>query len=105
MVVDLAVERDPHAPVLVGHGLGAARDVDDRQPAVSEADRSFDPQPLTIGPPVAQDIPHALEPRLVDGLVRIQADDADNPTHGGYALRSPGRSSARSATGCRRLGS
>ena len=86
MVVDLAVEDDPHAPVLVAHRLGAAFDVDNREPAKSEPDMPVDPQSLSVGPPVAQHVPHQLEPRLVDGLERIQADDADDSAHGARSL-------------------
>ena len=36
LVVELAVVGDPDRAVLVGHGLGAAGQVDDRQPAMPE---------------------------------------------------------------------
>ena len=82
MVVDLAVVDDPDALVLVRHRLSTARDVDDRQAAVSEADRPVDPEPLTVRSPMAQHVPHALQTRLVDGLSWIQIDDANDPAHG-----------------------
>ena len=41
VVVDLAVEGDPHRPVLVRHRLVAGDQVHDRQPAMRECDRSI----------------------------------------------------------------
>src|SRR5207249_3344996 len=89
VVVDLAIQDDPHALILVGHGLGAPLEVHDREAPVAEADRPLDPQSLAVRPAMAQDVPHPLEPRLVDGLERIQADDADDPAHTRTTPRSP----------------
>ena len=51
LVVELAVVGDPDRAVLVGHRLGAAGDVDDRQPAMSERRRSVDSRnPSPSGP-------------------------------------------------------
>jgi len=52
VVVDLPVKDDPYAAVLVGHGLGAARDVDDREPPEAEPHVALGPQPLAVGPAV-----------------------------------------------------
>src|SRR5882672_7320689 len=89
VVVDLTVEDDPHAAVLVGHGLSTALDVDDREAPEAQAHVALAPQPLAVGSAVAQDVSHDLQARLVHGLEWIQTDDADDAAHGARLLRSP----------------
>jgi hypothetical protein len=48
---------------------------------VTEPDRAFDQEPLAVGAPMAEDITHELEARLLDDLSRIQLDDTDDPAH------------------------
>jgi hypothetical protein len=82
MVVDLAVERDPHAAVLVGHRLLACgAHVDDREPAVREPNRTIDEQATAIRASVAEDIAHAPKTIGVDGLSRVEVDDAGKSAH------------------------
>jgi len=40
MVVELSIEDDPDPPILVGHGLGAALEVDNAEAPVAERHRS-----------------------------------------------------------------
>ena len=82
MIVDLAVVDDPEALVLVRHRLVAEGGVDDREPPVGKSDRPLEPQPLTIGPPMANHVAHALEPRLVHRLAGDKLQNARNATHG-----------------------
>ena len=82
MVINLAVVDDPHGPVFVGHWLVASGHVHDRQPTHPKPHRPPDPEPLAVGPAVAQHIAHPLEAWFIHGLPRIQLDDADDPAHG-----------------------
>jgi len=52
---------------------------------MTERDPGRDVEPFAVRPAVVQHVPHALEPRPVDGFPRIQADDADDPAHGRVA--------------------
>src|SRR2546421_3771641 len=81
VVVDLAIVDDPHRPILVSHRLTASEYVDNREPAHPQPYRSPDPQPLAVGPPVAQDVPHALQTCFVHGFPRVQLDDPHDPAH------------------------
>src|SRR2546426_366961 len=76
VVVDLAVVGDPDALVLVRHRLMPRRHVHDGQAAVTQAGRSVHPEPLAVRPPMAEDVTHPLEPRLVRGFLGIEPDDA-----------------------------
>jgi len=82
VVVDLAVEDEPHGAVLVGQGLPARLgEVDDGEPPVAEPDRhpTFVPQedPRRIGPPVGHDVRHASKDRLVDPAAVCRHRPAD----------------------------
>src|SRR5689334_25238842 len=82
MVVNFAVVSDPQRAVFVGHRLMAAGEIDDREAAVAEADRTIDPGAGAVGSAMAQGVAHPLKPRFVDLPVWSQLDDADNPAHG-----------------------
>src|SRR5439155_1761293 len=79
--VDFAIVDAPHRSILVGHRLTAAEHIHDREPAHPQAHRSLDPQPLAVGPAVAQHVPHPLETRLVHGVPLVQFDDPHDPAH------------------------
>src|SRR5574341_742739 len=67
VVVDLAVEHDLDAVVLVGHGLVRdGRQVDDREAAVPQADLPVrrDPSPSTVRAAMDHGVPHLDEVRL-----------------------------------------
>ena len=82
VVVDLAVEGDPHAAVLVGHRLLAGRaDVDDGETPVREADGAVDEQTGAVGTAMAQHIAHPAEAIDLNGLTRVEVNDAGKATH------------------------
>ena len=81
VVVDFAIVDDPHRSILVGHRLTASEHIHNREPAHPQAHRSLDPQPLAVGPAVAQHVPHPLETRLVHGVPLVQFDDPHDPAH------------------------
>ena len=54
VVVDLAVEQDPVAAPVVGEGLRAALDVDDRQPVERQDGAAVRPHRGVVGPAVVQ---------------------------------------------------
>src|SRR6185437_8523110 len=102
VVVDLAVVDEPDALVLVRHRLRAARQVDDREPPVAEANRAVEPQPLAVGAAMAQRLAHALHAGAVHALARVQPDDAGDSTHAGSTRISAGSSSGTSSVTNRR---
>ena len=57
------------------------RHVHDREAPVAKSDRPVDPQALPVGAAVAQHVAHALEPRLVDRLRRVELDDTGDAAH------------------------
>ena len=61
LVVKLAVIRDPDRAVLVGHRLGAAGQVDDREPAVPERGGAVDVEAVAVGPSVGERRRHPRE--------------------------------------------
>src|SRR5207249_1133352 len=82
VIIDLAVVSDPDRLVLVCHRLMPAGHVHDRQPPMAQPYRPLHPEPLTVRPPVAQNVAHALHARLLHGLPQVQADDAGDAAHG-----------------------
>src|SRR2546422_1009576 len=72
MVVDLAVVDDPDSLILVRHRLVTTGHVNDRQPPVSEPDRTFDQETLAVWPSMPEHVAHPLETCFVHGLTRIQ---------------------------------
>jgi len=95
-VVDLAVEDDPDAPVLVGDRLIAAGEVDDGEPSHAEtgaigaggigagrtgAPSAEDASPLAVGSPMRNDVIHALEHVGRDRAAGSQTVDADYAAH------------------------
>ncbi len=98
VVVDFAVVDDPRGPILVGHRLTASGHIHDGEPAHAEPHGAFDPEPLPVGPAVAQDVAHPLEAHLVHGFPRVQLDDADDPAHQKAATRGARRADSRAVT-------
>ena len=81
VIVDLAIVIEHLAAIGREHRLVARRrQVDDRQPAMAEADAALavDPDALVIRSPV---LDRARHPREQLGLRRIQREYACNPTH------------------------
>src|SRR5476649_2399746 len=72
VVVDLTVEDDPGVSVVCRHWLSTARDIDDREPPMGEADGTFGPHAFTIGTTVAENVAHRAEAFDVNRLIRIE---------------------------------
>ena len=68
LVVELAVVGDPDRAVFVGHRLGAAGHVDDRQPAMPERSRSLTIKTVAIGPAMGEGCRHPLDDRAIGRL-------------------------------------
>jgi hypothetical protein len=58
VVVDFAVKNDPDSPILVGHRLMAAPDIDNRQPTMAEPYLRICERPRVIGPPMGKGVAH-----------------------------------------------
>jgi len=110
VVVDLAVEDDSAAVVLVSHRLPAERrEVDDREPVVTERGPVVELEPLPVGPAVGERLDHALQARAICvGIEPRGRDKTGDPAHS--AVRPPPspqhrrRSVARSRVARRALG-
>jgi len=61
IVVDLAVEDDPRAAVLVVNRLRSAFEIDDREAAHSEADRAVDVKAVVVGTAMPDRVAHAQQ--------------------------------------------
>ena len=85
MVVDLAVEEDPHAAVLVRHRLHCrVVEVDDREAPVPEADRAVvrDPGPASVGPAMVHRLAHPGDVLLGDTEVATaEGENAGDAAH------------------------
>ncbi len=68
LVVQLSVVRDPDRAVLVGHRLGAAGQVDDRQPTMPQGRRTGAVESIAIGPAMRQRGRHPLDDRAIRPL-------------------------------------
>src|SRR2546428_8315472 len=75
----------------------AARHVNNREPAVSEANGPVGEESLAVRPPVTQHVAHPLEPRFLHGVPGVQLNDACEAAH----LRDLGDSYERSSWGKR----
>ena len=81
IVVDLAVERDPDGPGLVGKGLATGREPYNAQTAVPESDPRLDMRTIFVGPTVDQQAFHHLDVARVDGFVLVKAVDTADSAH------------------------
>ena len=81
VVVDLAVLHDDDAAVLVRDRLVASGQIDDRQPACGDPDRSVEMRALGVRAAVEQSRRHAAKPIGVDGAAA--AGDPADPAHVG----------------------
>ncbi len=81
VVVELAVEGDPDAPLAL-HGLGApGREVEDREARVREARARPLDDPPRVGSSVVERFRHGPEDVPGDHVARVGADDAGDPAH------------------------
>src|SRR5262249_2492949 len=63
VVVDLAVEDDPHRARFVVNRLAASREIDDAEAAHAEADAGLDVDTLVVWTAVSYDVAHAMDER------------------------------------------
>ncbi len=61
VVVDLPIEHDLNAAILIGHRLMTGLQIDDTQPAHAQANRSINVEAFVIRPPVNHHIAHRLD--------------------------------------------
>ena len=78
-IVDLTVKDDDKAAIGANHGLMAAREIEDGEPAVAEKDRAARVPPVAgvIRPPVGERVGHSREVGLAS-----RADKARDSAHG-----------------------
>ena len=81
-VVDLAVEDDADAAVLVEQRLLAGGHVDDRQPPMAEADTRLDVHAALVGAAVVLRFVHAHQGRAIDVALAAGVEDAGDAAHG-----------------------
>jgi hypothetical protein len=65
VVVDQPIEDDDHVAVLVGHGLGAAGRVEDREAAIAQTHPVADVEALAVRPAVDERVGHGADERLI----------------------------------------
>ena len=82
VVVDLAVEDDRDAAVLVEQRLLAGGDVDDRKPAVAEPDARLEVQPAAVRAAMVLRLVHAVEQVARDLAAAARVEDACESAHG-----------------------
>jgi hypothetical protein len=104
VVVDLAVEDDAESAPLVGHGLAAARDVDDGQPPVAERRLVRLQEPLGVRAAVAQRPGHPLQDgKVLEGTMRATVTGVSgDSTHAFSPPAAPGRPSCCAGGGSRK---
>src|SRR5437773_3089997 len=87
MIVDLSIEDDAHAAVLVGHGLGAQRgQVNNTKPAMDQPGRAGGPDAPFVRPAMLERSLHRAQDRLGERLLEI--NDARYAAHGVWKLTS-----------------
>src|SRR5207245_1403813 len=82
IVINLAIENDLHRTILIADGLVAARQVNNRQAAMDEADPRLNPEPFRIRPAVRETIAHGFEQRPLDRLCRVCIENPSDAAHG-----------------------
>ena len=81
-IVDLAVERDAHRAVLVEQRLSPERrKIDDREPAMAEADTGGQVEAAVVGAAMVQRVGHALKSAPIDGSLPSHIEYAGYPAH------------------------
>ena len=79
VVVDLAVEDDPHGTVLIGYRLVAGGEVDDAEAPHADGAAAIDVEALVVGTAMANLVAHRLHERTFGGL--IEQDETGDATH------------------------
>src|SRR5262249_1882999 len=78
IVVDLAVEDDPHRAVFVRDGLVSVREVDDAQPAHAERDAPAEMNALVVRPTMRHPAAHRADLTLGDRTATRAQDSRDS---------------------------
>src|SRR2546428_4120297 len=82
VVIEFAVEDDPHRAVLVRYRLVAGRNVDDAEPPIPQPNPSSHIKSVAVWSPMGEHVRHPLERGLLDGGVWIvNATDSAHITH------------------------
>ncbi len=84
IIVDLAIEDDPHGTVLIRDGLVAGREIDNAQPAHADTAAAIDIHAFVVGTTMANLVAHGLDMGRLGGL--IETHKTGNTAH-----RKPGR--------------
>src|SRR5665647_2216897 len=94
-VVDLTVECEHHRRIVVGHRLvRGARQVNDAQPRMAEADSLFEPRSPVVRPSMRHTLAHAFELGAPNRR-SAEAQDAADSTHQTGPCSRPDLSSPR----------
>ena len=80
-IVTLAVVDDANGAVLVCHRLMPARDIDDREPRVADADRTVDVHAVIVGPAVLKRVEHCRQDRRPHRCGTIIEENSGNAAH------------------------
>ena len=80
-VVNLAVEDDPHAAVVVGQRLIATLQIDDGQSSESQADASTLVEPTPVGTAMMQRPDHPRQQLTIDRLLSVVGEDSGETAH------------------------
>src|SRR5437868_5111023 len=94
VVVYFAVEYDLDGTVLVAERLAPASQVDDRQPAVDQADSRLLPEAFAVGAAVREDTAHGVEQVVRYRTIGIGVKDTGNAAHS----HSPSRRTTQTRT-------
>ena len=81
VVVDLPVLNHVDAAILVGDGLVAAFEVDDREPPHREPHRAVHERALAVRPAVSHGLAHRLERGGVGARASVERNEAANAAH------------------------
>src|SRR5438105_187915 len=81
VIVDLAIKNDPDRLVLVGDGLMAAFDVDDRESTTSKGYRTINVKAFIVRSTMSDRVAHALEKVFRDRANGSEEEFPRNATH------------------------
>src|SRR5581483_3859503 len=100
MVVDFAVEDDPHAAIFIADGLMTGLHVDDAEAAHGKADMVVDIEAIVIGTAVRNLAVHGGERLAINALTPVRIKNAADSAHNYTPIRLgllAGTSTSRSA--------
>jgi hypothetical protein len=80
-VVDLSVEYDPHAPILIEDGLVPAGEINDAKPAHAKAGAISYVYSFLVGSAVNEGLAHPVDDGMIDSGIVTSADNSCNSAH------------------------